>query len=109
MLFLQVVVLRAPAPRSGRQPPGDVQITFYNAYMTRQVNAGMKQLQTPMPFQDVTVHGLDDQNIQMNGYLLYQGQRVPAQVTVKPIARDGRVAIQVVGAQLGVLRVPPEV
>jgi hypothetical protein len=109
LLAVADVFVVSPAPLSSAPPPNaDLIILFRNEFLTRELQSQLSQVSGPVTLRQPTIQGQADQTLVVAGTAVASGLTVsaPVRIVVRPSVANNRVAIQIVSAQLGTLKLP---
>ncbi|SRR5258708_38198765 len=101
------VITPSPLPAA---PPSnaDLNVLFHNEFLTRELQTQAAQVSSPVSLRGLAVQGQADQTLVVTGTAVAPGTSVsvPARIVVRPSVVNNRVAVQIVTAQVGTLKLP---
>ncbi len=108
LAVLQIFVVR-PNPLPQAAPVNsDLVILFRNEFLTRQLQTQLAQVNSPVSAKGLIVQAEPDQNLVLAGTAVVTGMpgSVPVRIVLRPSVVNNRVAITIVQAQIGTLKLP---
>lgn len=103
------VFLLAPKPLPALpKANADVAILFRSAFLTRELQAQITQVQPPLPLRGLIVQTEPDQNLILSGTVSTDNNlsTIPARIVLRPTVEQNQVYVQIVQVQAGTLQVP---
>ncbi len=104
----QVFLLQPPPlSQTGAGPP-DMVILFRNDFLTRELQRQAERIQSTVSLSGPIVRTTSGNELVVAGTLSLRNTRVtvPARITLHPVVRNNRVAVQVVKVDVGALTIP---
>jgi hypothetical protein len=108
LALIQVFVVRPNPLPVAPTSNADLIILFRNEFLTRELQAQVAQVNSPVTPRGLVVQGQADGNLNVAGTAVVSGisASVPVQVVLHPAVNGNRVNVSIVSAQIGTLKLP---
>jgi hypothetical protein len=109
LLAVVQVFVAKPAPLPAAPPANaDLIILFRNEFLTRELQAQLSQVSSPIAVHNATVQGQADGTFVVTGTATASALpvSVPVRIVAHPLVANNQVTVQIVNAQVGTLKIP---
>jgi hypothetical protein len=108
LAVFEVFVVK-PAPLAQAPPANaDMVILFRNQFLTRELQAQLSQVSSPITVHNPTIQGQADGTMVVTGTATASGfpVTVPVRIVAHPSVANNQVSVQIVSAEVGTLKIP---
>jgi hypothetical protein len=109
LLAVVETLVIAPSPLPAPPPSNaDLNILFHKEFLTRELQTQVSQVNSPVSLRGLAIQGQADQTLVVTGTAVAPGTSVsaPVRIVVRPSVVNNRVAVQIITAQVGTLKLP---